>query len=327
MRSSIIFLVVVALIVLIGMFFMGAGEVFCETTGLDKRNQAKEILLKVYEAQWDYFDVNGFFTADFGKLGGFESFHFGGKNLWGKSYLFQLFLFNDDFEFFCIARGDLVGDHIIDDELMISARGDVIQIKDGLTLPKKQKSFIGRIRYIQPTEETTASYVEPNFFYSLPGNIKVHSWGILYRKGKGYHGETNGEKFLSHGFNLKGQVQYKNTLLNRIGFGFSRQVPFLPKDIFLKLTLLPLWVDKEGHNSETCEIAYFVKINLPFELSLSSFGDLNFLHEDGVRWGYGEICFLRTIYKNLAVSYNPALNNQDKWYPEIEHRFTCQIDF
>jgi len=193
-------------------------------------------------------------------------------------------------------------------------------------LPTKANDLNGLMEYIHPIENSKGSYVRPNFFYKLPGEIKGFSWMELYQGGDGYFGETNLEKEVTNGFNLKSQIQHNNTPINRAGFGVSKQVP-TPKGTFLKLTVSPIWFDVQGIQKNMKEVAYFSEAKLPFGFTASSFGDWNLADTEGVQWGYGELDLCREVAKGVKLSYNPALLNKGDAIPKVEHRITAKINF
>jgi len=192
--------------------------------------------------------------------------------------------------------------------------------------PIKANALDGHIRYIHPIESPKGDYVELNTFYKLPFEINGFSWGDMYQGGDGYFGETNLEREVINGFNIKSQVQHNNTPINRVGFGISRQVP-TPKGTFFKLSAFPIWYDREGRQKNTSEVAYFGEARLPYGFTLESFGDWNLADTEGVQWGYGELDLGRVVAKGVRLSYNPALLNKGDVIPRIENRVAVRINF
>ena len=193
-------------------------------------------------------------------------------------------------------------------------------------LPMKADALDGFVKYAHPIEDPQKSYIEPNTFYNLPGDVNGSTWLELFQNGEGYFGETNLEREVTNGFNVNTQIQHCNALANRVGVGVSRQVP-TPEGTYLKISAFPIWFDEEGRQENTVEMAYFGEVQLPYGFSANSFGDWNLASEDGVQWDYGEVDLGREVAKGIRLSYNPALLNDGGAVPEVEHRVSASVNF
>lgn len=185
------------------------------------------------------------------------------------------------------------------------------------------------VKFVQPVKGENKSYLEPGMFYKLPGDVDVFSWVDIDQKG-GYYGESNFKKKINSKLNAKAQLNHPNSLMGRLGLGASINVPFLPKNAFAEITALPIFFNKDGQTIDRKEINYFVKIDLPYGIEASSFGEI--IQENGgeTKWGYGEIKIEKEIGNSgIKIGYNPALRNQGegRMTPKVEHRISISANF
>lgn len=186
-------------------------------------------------------------------------------------------------------------------------------------------SIKGNIRYIQ-SEENANSYVEAKADYKLPGEIKGSTFIDFYKNKKGYFGKTSLEKEFGPKVRVRAEAAHANEPFAQAGLGANVVVPYIPKEIFAKISFIPLWFDVNGRVKDKVIAGYSVKINLPKGFKLKSFGEWNVAASDGVKWNYGEIDLGRK-FSFVNVSYNPALKEDGDAVPSVEHRASIGVDF
>jgi|SRR3989344_2063785 len=194
-------------------------------------------------------------------------------------------------------------------------------------LPIKSNALDGFLKYVQPIDDPSGSYVEVDAFYGLPGKVNGFTWAYAYRGGEGYFGETNLEREVTNGFNVNSQMQHCNTPINRAGFGISRQVPLPTDKVFLKASALPIFFDETGIQKNSADLGYFISAELPHGFRIESFGDWNLADKNGPQWGYGEISVSREAVKGVRLMYDPSLLNKGNAVPEVQHRAGITLNF
>jgi len=172
------------------------------------------------------------------------------------------------------------------------------------------------------------SYVRPCLFYDLPANIKGFTFLEFYQDGDSFFGRTKLTKEVAKGIGLRGDIVHGSGFPNKYGLGLNVNIP--NKKVFTNFYLTPFFVNNKLKKIENKVLSgYFVNIELPLNMQLSSFGEWNLNGKNGVEWTYGELNLEKKLNKNLSVSYNPALKNRGagKPIPKLEHRVTARYYF
>lgn len=173
------------------------------------------------------------------------------------------------------------------------------------------------------------TYAEINHSAKLPYGIGTFGFIDLYGEGNGYFGKTVVEKSLTEKLSLRGHALHINEPFSQAGFGLSYVLP-TPKKVFAKLSYLPLWIDSEGKKVEDNQIlGYFASVDLPHNLSLFSFGEINPVAAKGPQWSYGEIELAKNFGKKFSIGANIQLNCKEpgKLEPEVVPRLAARIKF
>jgi len=187
-------------------------------------------------------------------------------------------------------------------------------------IKEAKASVSGNVRYIH-SEINQNSYVQSNQFYKLPQKIRGFAF-LDFSKSNGYYGKTSLEKEIYKGINLKNQTIHCNEPLTQTGLGISaKPISKIP----LKLSYLPIWIDKQGKKVDKNILGYYFALDIPLGLSLSGFGEWDV--SNNPKWTYGEIELKREIKKRVSLSYNPALKSDGDASPKLENRISLAINF
>ncbi len=185
----------------------------------------------------------------------------------------------------------------------------------------------GDIGYIQRNGDAS-SYEEANAFYKLPAGVKGYTFLDLYNQDGTVFGKTTLTKDIANS-SLAGKVQvvHANELLTDGGFGLEAKLP-TPKGVVAKVNCTPVWMNGDGVEKDTVKVGYFVAVNLPKAMTLSSFGEVNVANDKGITWGYGEVELAKQI-GNLTVGYNASLNSKGdgKLTPEVRSGIAVRYKF
>lgn len=189
----------------------------------------------------------------------------------------------------------------------------------------------GVLKYVHPTQNGVSDtynepYLEQNAFYNLPKGIKGFTWVQMYNKG-GFFGESNFEKEIAPNLNVKLQGQHSNNLLERVGFGLSYKLPFLPKDLSVKLTTHLAFFDTKGKRENEGEVSYSISTKLPHGVKAGSFGEVNLANKGGAKWNYGEIYLKKALTPKIGIGYNGGLISDGNLTPNLQHRVSAEIKF
>ena len=185
----------------------------------------------------------------------------------------------------------------------------------------------GDIGYVQ-REDTKSSYTEANTFYKLPGKVSGYTFLDLANQGGGVFGKTTITRGLADsGIDAKVQAIHANDACSEVGAGLEAKIP-TPKGVFAKVKCTPVWVNSEGKENNKVKAGYFVAMDLPWSMALSSFGEANLANDKGVTWDYGEVELAKKL-GNLSVGYNAALVNagDGKATPEVRNGIALRYKF
>lgn len=169
--------------------------------------------------------------------------------------------------------------------------------------------------------ETGKTYIRPSLSYKLPGEIKGYSFEELYSD-RTMFGKTSLTKSITDEQGLLMQAIYGTAPKTTIGAGLYSKIPS-PNGTFVKVHYVPFWIDMDGKKVDKSIIGYFASINLPLDLKLSSFGELDV--SKSPKWTYGEIGLEKKITDDMTISYQPALIGKGKVTPTLEHRIDLKI--
>ena len=200
----------------------------------------------------------------------------------------------------------------------------VTQIKDSQAQEPNKRAITAYVEGVQ-SENNPASFIRPNVFYTLPGDLNAYSFGEFYRD-EGYFGKTNLNREIKHGIKPGTELVYGSGFNDRAGLGINYQVPRLPKGSSLSVKTIPFWFDKNGYIDDRLMIGYFGSIDFPYGISLSSFGEINLRNKNGPQWGYGEVSLTKRLNHRLGISYNPLLKNDGNLSPKLEHAVSVRLD-
>ena len=200
------------------------------------------------------------------------------------------------------------------------------------TVTKGEDSFPvhGDIGFIQPvTRDPYGSYAEGNFSYKLPGVEGFTFMDFYTNEGAGYCGRTSLDKTLiADSIGPRVQAYHYNEPFSEGGVGIGIKIPSLPKDVFAKVNIMPVWINKEGkYDGKRAMIDYCFSMPLPKQFTLSGFGGWNLAK--GSTWDYGEFELSRPIYKNIKLGIGTALESRGdrKALPEVAGRITLRVTF
>ncbi|MBI2044889.1 hypothetical protein HYT23_02435 [Candidatus Pacearchaeota archaeon] len=169
------------------------------------------------------------------------------------------------------------------------------------------------------------SLIRHNLRYNLPLGIKGSSYIELYPE-NGYYGKTSLEKELVRVVSFKLQAKHPNTLLYSVGLGVSGQVS-TPNGTSLKLSIMPVWIDKNGKQNNRSYLSYYSRFKFPLRFKIDSFGEWNIASENGINWTYGELFLNKSISKSIDVGYNPRLVSDGDAMPMVEQGVGFRVNF
>jgi hypothetical protein len=198
--------------------------------------------------------------------------------------------------------------------------------------PASQIKTSGNMAYFAGTESkigAPTSYPEINHATTLPYQTRVSGFLDFYGDDKGYFGKTVIEKGLTENLNFRSHVEHINNPLSRVGAGLSYALPGMPKKTFAKLSYLPYFVDNKGEQVDNRQIVAFVAgANLPYNLSLLTFGEINVDGANGSQWCYGELELAKS-FGRFSIGANLQLNGKGtgKMTPEIIPRIALRAKF
>jgi hypothetical protein len=180
------------------------------------------------------------------------------------------------------------------------------------------------INYIE-TNESKTSHAKLKSNYTLLGNVNGFTFTNFYKQ-FGYFGETEIDKGLVKGIGPKVKLTHANHPFSKATFGVSGIVPYMPKNTFTKISLLPVSVDNEGNLDDVMSANFLTSVNLPFDFNLSAFGGWNFDGNKKPQWNYGELDLSKKV-SNFVIGYNPSLTNNGDFSPELNHRLRIGYAF
>jgi len=188
-----------------------------------------------------------------------------------------------------------------------------------ISLKAQVSDFLVKIPYNISSKEILA---EPTANYKLPLGVEGFTFVDLYKSG--FFGQTDLTKKISK-INIRSRIIHNNELYTKSGIGINKDFSFVNDKIYLSMSCLPIWFDKEGFLKRQT-IDYFFNVDLAKGWSLNGFGEWQ-LQDKKVNWVYGEFDFGKNI-KKTRISYSPAiLKNEDKKGSRLEHRFAITYTF
>ena len=193
----------------------------------------------------------------------------------------------------------------------------------GLSSVKAQPS--GSVELIKSLDRDH-SYIRPTLTYDLPKDISGHSFVEFYDDGSFFGKTTLTKPIDGVPFSAAGQFVYGSDFDTQLGFGGSASTTLGEKG-FVKIHYLPIQTSKEGQiKTDQRKLGYFVSLDLPRDVSISSFGELTF-SDDGPAWGYGELSLEKKVSDRFSVKYQPALKSkgEGKIIPKYEHRLGLEL--
>jgi hypothetical protein len=185
----------------------------------------------------------------------------------------------------------------------------------------------GNVGYIQ-REESKDSYAEINAFYKLPLDVRGFTFLDWNNETETYFGKTTLTRAIADtGISARAQIVHVNELSTETGLGLEAKLP-TPKGITAKVNCMPYWRNNCGEEKNTVKVGYFVSADLPYNMTLSSFGEANVANPQGITWAYGEVELAKKI-GDLSIGYNASLNCQGvgKVTPEIRHGIAVRYNF
>jgi hypothetical protein len=185
------------------------------------------------------------------------------------------------------------------------------------------KAEASNVKCVTSLEEGVKPYVAANMFYQMPSGIDGFTF-VNFSEG-GYYGKTTLKKQIDEGISVRGQTVHANEPITQTGVGIGAVVPGLPKNTFLEVNYMPAWFDENGLVEDQAQAGYFVSVNLPAGIQLSSFGDWNVTGLNP-KWMYGEVEVSKK-FGPVSVSYNGALIGDGDATPDIEHRVAVAAEF
>lgn len=176
---------------------------------------------------------------------------------------------------------------------------------------------------------TPTSYPEINYSLKLPFSIKATGYMDFYDKNQGYFGKTIVEKGITDKLSLRAHTYQINEPFSNLGVGASFVLP-TPKGLFLKVSYIPFWINSRGEEIRNKQIVGLsASVDLPHDLSLWAFGEVNPVAVKGTQWSYGEIELAKTFGKRFSVGANIQLNckGPGKLEPEVIPRLAMRLKF
>ena len=166
---------------------------------------------------------------------------------------------------------------------------------------------------------------------SFGGNFFPHheyTFVDFYNGEGGFVGKTSLNKPLWKGVGPRAQIVHGNRLFTRAGFGIEAKIQKMPKNTYMKMRFMPLWIDENGKLAENRVVAgYSCGADLTRGFSLNSYGEMNLGAKNGSTWSYGGIELAKT-FGDLRLGYSVALNNKGdgKATPDLEHRIALRFN-
>jgi hypothetical protein len=185
----------------------------------------------------------------------------------------------------------------------------------------------GNIGYVQ-REETKSSYAEANAFYKLPFDVRGYTFLDLYNQDGGVFGKTTlTREIADSGISARVQAIHGNELCTDVGLGLEAKIP-TPKGVTAKVNCTPIWINSDGKEDDTIKVGYFVALDLPWNMALSSFGEANVASPKGITWKYGEVELAKKI-GNLSIGYNAGLECKEDGIatPKINNGIAIRYKF
>ncbi len=174
-----------------------------------------------------------------------------------------------------------------------------------------------------------SSYGRLNADYQLPTGIKGYTFAEFYSDGNSYFSKTTFTKPVIGNVSAMGQMVNGTGFEDHAGLGVSVVIP-TPDHTFAKAYIVPRYLSSAGSPIDNkCVAGYYAEANLPLDMKISSFGEVNLNGKNGAEWMYGELNLEKKLTDKVSVSYNPALQNKGPGdiTPAIEHRFTLKYEF
>lgn len=181
----------------------------------------------------------------------------------------------------------------------------------------------GNAKYYSPVNDSMPSFAKLTSPYSLPGDVKGGTWLELHQ-GR-YYAESNFKRRIVQGLNLKAQTNHPDDLVGRIGLGTSTEIPVSKGSA--EITVFPVFLNGNGKRINRSEINYFASVDLPYNVTASSFGEWTL--QKGLEWIYGELELERSVTDNLSMGWNIPLRNPKggKLPSGFGHRVTVKAKF
>ena len=172
------------------------------------------------------------------------------------------------------------------------------------------------------------NYQEISAKYTLPKDIKVHTFLNNNTKGDYFGKTTLNKKIGDSDCSIKSQIIHANEFKADIGVGVSCSKKF-DNGVFANISILPVWES----NNDKVQTQYFIKKdNILGEegilsgINFSSFGEWD---KEG-KFGYGEMSLLKSnkINENLNFSYglNSGLIGEGKFIPKLDIGLLAQFN-
>ncbi|NQU98507.1 hypothetical protein HQ533_03500 [Candidatus Woesearchaeota archaeon] len=160
--------------------------------------------------------------------------------------------------------------------------------------------------------------------YKLPGNISGLTFVDFYDGS--YFGRTILNRSVSekYGLNARATTKHTNTLHGTTGFGANIKVPNTPKGMSASVSVLPVWIDKNGIENKNI-LEAIVRQELPFGLKGSFVGRWEY-SDSKISWSSGETD-IGIKLGDYGISYHPSLCGNESAIPSLEHGISAYIHF
>lgn len=204
---------------------------------------------------------------------------------------------------------------------------DSIKVNTKEVTPAVQvDNFSGNIEFIAGSNKSSYNtYVRPNTFYNLPGNISGYNWVEFYTDGT-FCGRNTLSKTIIGKLGLENQLLYISKVPVSTGIGID--YTFTPtENILIKPYFTPFLVNSKGKivkNTSITGIYFSAKITP--KITVSGFGEMNFSAkiDDKLNpeWSYGEFCANYAVTSHSSIEYVPSLTNKGSGVaaPKVNHR-------
>lgn len=202
----------------------------------------------------------------------------------------------------------------------------------GLETKAQTPQVNGDVTYFVSREsksDAQNSYAEVNYSAKLTDKVKVSGAMDFYRSDAGYFGKTSIDTSLDKGLSLRLQGVHGNDPLTQVGAGVGYILP-TPNKTFAIVRYLPIFTDTDGKQVDNKQIVgYYASAQLPANLNLWSFGEVNVDGTKGPQWAYGEVELSKNLGKNLSVGANLQMNGkgEGKMTPEFVPRIALRAKF